>query len=68
MRERNDLINKMLEMQKKFIAHEQKNGISGKDYFCAPEGSLLNTYNEEYMKMVDKLVDVAHKDKGSIRT
>lgn len=68
MSEKQEIIQKMIEMQKTFIDYEQKNGVSGRDYYYAPEGNLLATYNQEYMAMADKLVDLAHKEKGSIRT
>ena len=67
MGEKQDLIAKMLEMQKKFMDYEQANGVEMEDYFAAEEGHLLKGYRQEYMDMANKLVDMAHEEKGSHR-
>jgi len=67
MGEKQDLIAKMLEMQKKFMDYEQANGVEMEDYFAAEEGHLLKGYRQEYMEMANKLVDMAHEEKGSHR-
>nr|AFI78612.1 hypothetical protein ws643C1_0022 [uncultured bacterium ws643C1] len=67
MGEKQDLIAKMLEMQKKFMDYEQANGVEMEDYFAAQEGHLLKGYRQEYMEMANKLVDMAHEEKGSHR-
>jgi len=65
MSEKQELINKMLEMQKKFIAYERENGVDMEDYFVGKEGHPLYHYRQEYTEMAMKLVDIAHKEKGS---
>lgn len=65
MGEKQDLINKMLEMQKKFIAFEQENGVEMEDYFVGEEGHPLYHYRQEYMEMAMKLVEISHQEKGS---
>jgi len=60
-------IKKMLEMQAKFIAYEQKNGITAEEYFVAPEGHELHNYRQEYLALADEVVNMAHSDKGSER-
>jgi len=65
MGEKQDLINKMLEMQKKFIAFEQENGVEMEDYFVGEEGHPLYRYRQEYMEMAMKLVEISHQEKGS---
>ena len=40
--EKQELIGKMLEMQKQFIAYEHEQGISGKDNRPASDGLLAN--------------------------
>lgn len=67
MTEKQKLIKKMLEMQKKFIAYEQENGLEPGEYFNPPKGHLLENYKEEYDKLATQLVDLAHKEKGSRR-
>ena len=64
--ERHELIGKMLEMQKQFIAYEHEHGISGKDYWASSDGLLAN-YREEYMDMANRVVDLAHAIVGSSR-
>lgn len=64
--EKQDLINKMLEMQKKFIDLEHENGVSGKDYWASADGLLAN-YRQEYQEMATRVVDLAHQIVGSSR-
>lgn len=65
-KEKQELIDKMLEMQKQFIAYEHEHGISGKDYWASKEG-LLADYRQEYMDMANRVVDIAHEMVGSNR-
>ena len=65
-REKQDLIDKMLEMQKQFIEYEHQHGVSGKDYWASQDG-LLVSYRQEYMDMANRVVDLAHEIVGSSR-
>ncbi|QGU31948.1 hypothetical protein [Thermochromatium tepidum] len=65
-KEKQDLINKMLEMQKQFIEYEHQHGVSGKDYWASSEGMLAN-YRKEYMDIANRVVDLAHQIVGSSR-
>lgn len=65
-KEKQDLIDKMLELQKQFMEYEHENGISGKDYWASSEG-LLAGYRQEYMDMANRVVDIAHEIVGSSR-
>jgi hypothetical protein len=65
-KEKQELIDKMLEMQKQFIEHEHEHGVSGKDYWASSDGLLAN-YREEYMGMANRVVDIAHEIVGSSR-
>jgi hypothetical protein len=67
MSEKQEMIKKMIEMQKKFIAYEHDNGVSQQEYFTAPEGHELHNYRQEYSDLAVKLVDMAHAEKGSHR-
>ena len=67
MSDKQEMIKKMLEMQKKFIAYEHKNGVTQEEYFIAGEGHELHNYRQEYMDLANKLVDAAHAEKGSHR-
>jgi hypothetical protein len=65
-KEKQDLIDKMLEMQKQFIEYEHEHGVTGKDYWASQEG-LLAGYRQEYMDMANRVVDLAHEIVGSAR-
>ncbi len=67
MSEKQELITKMLEMQKKFMDFEHENGVEMEDYFVAEKGHLLQGFRQEYMDLANKLVDMAHTEKGSHR-
>ncbi len=64
--EKQELIDKMLDMQKQFIEYEHENGVTGKDYWASQEGLLAN-YRQEYMDMANRVVDLAHEIVGSAR-
>jgi hypothetical protein len=66
IKEKQELINKMLEMQKQFIEYEQQNGVTGKSYWASTDGLLAN-YRQEYMDMANRVVDLAHQIVGSSR-
>ena len=58
-------IQELIEMQKKFIAYEQENGVNFKDYFTPEAGHPLDGYRQSYMDKAMELVDMAHEEKGS---
>lgn len=65
-KEKQELIERMLDMQKQFIEHEHAHGVSGKDYWASQEG-LLADYRHEYLAMANRVVDLAHQIVGSSR-
>lgn len=65
MSDKQEMIKKMIEMQKKFIAYEQEHGVSQEEYYMAPEGHELAGYRQEYHDMAMKLIEMAHQEKGS---
>jgi hypothetical protein len=65
-KEKQELIEKMLEMQKQFIEYEHEHGVSGKDYWASQDGLLAN-FRQEYMDMANRVVDIAHEIVGSHR-
>lgn len=67
MSDKAKLIEEMLEMQKKFIAFEQENGVEMKDYYASQEGHMLHGYVAKYDELADKLNAMAHAEKGSKR-
>jgi hypothetical protein len=67
MGEKQDLIKKLLEMQKKFMDYEHKNGVDMEEYFAPEEDHPLYHFRQEYSDLANKLVDMAHAEKGSHR-
>ncbi len=67
MSEKQEIIRKMLEMQKKFIDYEHANGVDPKDYFAPDSGHDLDGYRQQYQELATRLVDMAHAEKGSRR-
>lgn len=67
MSEKQKLIQEMLEMQKKFIAKEHTDGIEPESYYNPDEGTDLDGYQAKYNEMANRLVELAHEEKGSNR-
>ena len=67
MSEKQEIIQKMLRMQKTFIAREQSGGIEQEEYYSPDEGDELEGYQAEYNKLANRLVDLAHEEQGSKR-
>ena len=57
----------MLRIQKEFMALEREKGVTEKDIHHNPQG-IVKEYKEEHEKLANRLVDIAHALKGSIRT
>jgi hypothetical protein len=60
-------IKEMIEMQKKFIEYEHKNGVDPKDYFKPDAGHELDGYRQKYRDLAMEVVDMAHDEAGSHR-
>ncbi len=67
MGEKQDIIKKLMDMQKMFIKYEQDNGVAMKDYFASEDGHPLHGFRQEFADLANKLVDMAHAEKGSHR-
>jgi hypothetical protein len=67
MSSKTDKIKEMLEMQKKFMAKEQKDGVSQQEYYTPEAGSDLDGYRQKYQDLANEVVDLAHKEAGSER-
>ena len=65
--ERKEIIEKILRIQKEFMELERQKGVTEKDLQVNPSG-VLKEYKEEHEKLANRLVDIAHELKGSIRT
>jgi hypothetical protein len=64
--EKQQLIDRMIEMQKEFIQHEHQHGVSGKDYWASEDGLLVN-FRQDYQDLANRVVDLAHEIVGSSR-
>lgn len=67
MSEKQDLIKRMLELQKKFIDYEHQDGVDPFDYYTPKPGHPLEGYRQEYAELANKVVDLAHAEAGSKR-
>ena len=65
MSEKQKLIKEMLEMQKKFMAYEHKDGVEPQDYFVPAGGHELDGYRQKYAELAAKVNAMAHDEKGS---
>ena len=65
MSSKQEKIKKLLEMQKQFIELEQKGEVTAQNYWAPEEGSELDGYKEDYMKLALEIVEAAHEEKGS---
>ena len=66
-KEKRELIDQMLKMQKKFIEREHKEGVAPSDYWSGTDEDPVHGYKEKYDELANKVVDLAHKEKGSKR-
>lgn len=67
MSSKQEKIQKLLEMQRKFIELEQKGELTAENYWMPEKGSDLDGFKEEYTKVAMKVVDDAHEEVGSKR-
>ena len=48
MSTKQEMIQKMIQMQKQFIARERKSGVAQEDYFVPQSGDILDGYRETF--------------------
>ena len=65
--ERKTIIARLLKIQKEFMELERKDGVTEKDIQHNPTG-IVKEYKEEHEKLANRLEDIDHELKGSIRT
>ncbi len=65
IKEKNELIQKMLEMQQQFVDLEHKEGLDPKDFYTPENGTFLEKYKNEYNEMAKRVNKLAHEIKGS---
>jgi hypothetical protein len=67
MSEKQELIRRMLELQKQFMAYEHAHGVDPKDYYTPDSGHPLENFRTEYQDLAMRVVDLAHQQVGSKR-
>jgi len=67
MSTKQEKIQKMLDMQKKFIENEHANDFDVKDYYTPESGSVLDGYIDSYNDIAVDVMNDAHKERGSER-
>ena len=65
--EKQKIIAQMLKLQKQFMQQESSGEIDARNYWTDQESHPASKYKEEYDQLARKLVDLAHKEKGSSR-
>lgn len=65
MSDKQEMIKKMIEMQKKFQEFETKNGVDPQDYFTPDDNHFLSTYRQEYADLAAAVNAAAHAEVGS---
>ena len=65
MSTKQDKIEKLLEMQRRFIALDRERGVNMDEYFAPDEDSDLHNYRQDYMECAMEVVQIAHEEKGS---
>ncbi len=64
-KDKQDKIEKLLKMQKKFIALDREQGVDASEYFTPDDDSEIAGFKDEYRDLAMDIVDLAHKEKGS---
>ncbi len=67
MSTKQEKIQQMLDMQKKFIENEQKNGFDAKEYYTPESGTVLDGYTDTYNDLAVDVMNDAHGERGSKR-
>ncbi|MDH5516373.1 MAG: hypothetical protein OEY36_00965 [Gammaproteobacteria bacterium] len=65
MSDKQEMIKKMIEMQKKFQQYETANGVDPQDYFTPESGHELDGYRQEYADLAAAVNAAAHAEVGS---
>ena len=67
MSDKQEIIQKMMAMQRKFIEIEQRGDFNAADYYDTDGDSELARHKREFDALATQLVDMAHEEKGSHR-
>jgi hypothetical protein len=67
MSTKQEKIQELIAMQKKFIEYEHKNGLNSQDYYAPEAGHELDGYKEKYQDVALDVMQAAHDEVGSSR-
>lgn len=67
MSEKQEIIRQMLDMQQKFIELEHSGKFSAEEYYDSDSESALAQHKRKFQELANRLVDLAHEEKGSRR-
>ncbi|MBI3563175.1 MAG: hypothetical protein HY080_15820 [Gammaproteobacteria bacterium] len=67
MSDKTDKIQKMLELQKKFMQFEHEHGVDSETYYAASAEHPLHNYRQQYQELANAVCNLAHGEKGSKR-
>ena len=67
MSEKQEIIQQMMALQRRFIELEQAGEFSAEEYYDSDGESELARYKRSYDELATRLVDLAHEEKGSHR-
>ena len=67
MSEKQEIIKQMMELQREFIELEQNGDFSAAQYYDNEGDSALAVNKRKHEELANKLVDLAHAEKGSHR-
>ncbi len=67
MNQKQKLIHELVEMQKQFIRREKAGGIDSQEYYAPEEDSEWSAYQTRHDQLANRLIDMAHAEKGSKR-
>lgn len=65
MSDKQELIKKMIDMQKKFMTYEHANGVKPEEYYTPASGHTLEGYRQEYAELARQVLEMAHAEVGS---
>lgn len=67
MSTKQEKIQELIAMQKKFIEYEHTNGLDPQDYYAPESGHQLDGYKEKYQEIALDVMQTAHDEVGSSR-
>mgnify|MGYP003321551201 FL=1 len=60
MSEKQKIIEKMIQMQKQFIARERNSGVKQEEYFVPQTGDILDGYRETFDELAAQVLSLIH--------